>query len=895
MKKPTETNAQEKKNRRQTVVALTAVLLAIILGVAVFLAGYSAYIDKILYAERLSQMREVTTQLFSGLEDVVNNQWRMVDSECRTLQKRKPRTWNDLYTFMQGQAELSDLDRIQGKLVAVDENGAYYTQEGRQGLIQERTYLMDSPEQVSYVSNSMITNETRMVFLKRLETPVTVQDGDESITLTYYGVAQNMEQLNPYFECKAYNGNSSVYVVDNDGLKLFSSSDKNGDLLKGYNVYAVLNSMSYLHGSDFADAKRELSSSGTAYSNAVLDGTELYYSLYKMDNAEWTLLFLVPSAFVATNTVTLINTTIGLVLAFAAVLIIVSITAIFWILRKQQRLALEAERRNNDALEQVNQELDSKNRELAAAVKNAERAEQDARSANKAKSEFLANMSHDIRTPMNAIVGITSLMQHEQNDPEKMALYIQKVQSSSQHLLGLINDVLDMSKIESSEAALTVEAINLAEQVGQVDSIIRPQMTDHGHEFTITIHDIVHENLIGDSLRLRQVFINLLSNAVKYTPYGGKILFDIAELPSSDPNRAKFHIFVQDNGYGMSQEFVKHIFDPFVRAENSTTNKIQGTGLGMAITRNIVNLMGGTITVQSELNKGSRFDVELSFPIDKNAAVSVNAKNVLLVSGDTVLVHNAKEALRSAKVTFTAVQTMEDAIAHLQTRGADVILLSGHLADSDLTGTVRRLRDADSEAVLIFCCDYAQEDQIEDVLRGGGVDGFVARPFFLSTFAQAIDYAQTKNEKSASEKESILKGMNFLCAEDNDLNAEILDAILDMSGATCTIYADGNEIVHAFEKVKPGDYDAILMDVQMPNMNGLEATRAIRNGSNPLGKTIPILAMTANAFSSDVQACLDAGMNAHIAKPIDVSALERALKSVLGGGKPKAAHKEGLT
>ncbi|WP_455501959.1 ATP-binding protein [Gemmiger sp.] len=852
MKKSTEVLAQEKKNRRQTLVALTAVLLAMVLGVGAFLAGYSAYIDKILYAERLSQMREVTTQLFSGLEDAVDNQWRMVDSQCRSLQTKKPRTWNDFYTFLREQADLSDLDGTQCKLMAVDENGAYYTQEGRQGLMQERTYLMSSPERVNYVSNSMITDETQMVFLKRLETPVTVRDGDETIVLRYYGIAQNMEQLNPYFECKAYNGNSSVYVVDGDGLKLFSSNGKSGDLLKGYNVYAVLDSMSYLHGTDFADAKRELTGSGTAYSNAVLDETELYYSLYKMENAEWTLIFLVPSAFVATNTVALVNTTIRLVLMFATVLIVVSITAIFWILRKQQRLALEAERRNNDALERVNEELDGKNRELAAAVETAERAEQDARSANKAKSEFLANMSHDIRTPMNAIVGITSLMQHEQDDPEKMSVYIHKVQSSSQHLLGLINDVLDMSKIESGETALTVESINLAEQVGQVESIIRPQMTDHGHEFTITIHDIVHENLVGDSLRLRQVFINLLSNAVKYTPYGGRIRFDIAELPSSDPERAKFHIFVQDNGYGMSQEFVKRIFDPFVRAENSTTNKIQGTGLGMAITKNIVNLMGGTITVQSELNKGSRFDVELSFPIDKNAAITVNAKSVLLVSGDDMLVRNAKGALRSAAVKFAAVQTMEDAVAYLHANGADVILLSGHLQDRDLAGTVQRLRDADSEAMLIFCCDYAQEDQIEDVLRGGGVDGFVARPFFLSTFAQVIDHAQTKNEKSASETESILKGMNFLCAEDNDLNAEILDAILDMSGATCTIYADGNEIVQAFEKVKPGEYDAILMDVQMPNMNGLDATRAIRNGSNPLGKTIPILAMTANAFSSDV-------------------------------------------
>lgn len=739
-----------RKSRRSILWLVMAALLAVLISVFAFLRFYSAYIDKTLYAERLSQMREVTTQLFAGLEDVMNNQWRTALEQCRTLQREKPQTMDGLMDFLQDQAVLGELADIQCDIIAVDNLGVYYTQEGRQGLIGEREYLLSSPERVSYVSNSLISDETRMVFLQRLEEPVTVENGGQQTTLIYYGISQNMEELNPYFECSAYNGNNSVYVVDEAGLRLFSSNDDG--LLKGFNIYHILEGMEYLHGSSFDLARKELEVENIAYSNAVINDTEVYYALYRMEKAEWTLIFLVPSAYVATNTVALVNTTIRMVLIFAVLLVIFSAAAIFWLRRMQQRAALEVERRNNAQLERINEEL-------AAAVEVAEK-------ATKAKSDFLANMSHDIRTPMNAIVGITNLMEHEADASDKLHTYIQKVQLSSRHLLSLINDILDMSKIESSEVALNQDSISLAEQVGQVDSIIRSQTAERGQTFVIRTHHVVHEYLIGDGVRLRQIFLNLLSNAVKYTPYGGAIRFELEELPCPQPEHATFHITVEDNGYGMEEAFVKHIFEPFTRGESSMTNKVQGTGLGMAITKNIVDLMGGTITVRSTVDRGSCFDVTLTFPIDDSVKNQVSVESLLLIAEEKELTGNLQAVLQEAGVSFFAASS---------------------------------------------------EKQAEEVLQ-----------------AQRVE---------------------------------------------------------AFEQVKPGDYDAVLLDIQMPWMNGLEASRTIRSGSNPLGQTIPIIAMTANAFTEDIRDCLNAGMDAHVSKPIDIAVLERTLRNLMaenaGGGKTR--------
>ena len=874
------TRKAQKHANRQSLVSLLIILVFVLGCVFAFLGFYNNYIDKTLYEERLNQMREVTTQLFSGLEDVTRTEWRTAARQCRALQQEQPKTLDELLAFLEQQADLEDLDSTRCKVIAVDENGLYYTQDGDQGLLGEREYLSDFPEKVSYVSNSMLADTTEMVFLQRLDEPITIQSDGKEVDLCYYGISQDMEELNPYFECTAYDRNNSVYVVDNNGLKLFSSSSSSssGPLLKGFNIYTVLEQMDYLHDSSFAEAKAELEENGLSYSNAIINGTEVYYALYQMDSAVWTLIFLVPSEYVAVNTVALINTTIRLVLTFTVLMVAVSVISIFWLMQKQKEIAVDIERKANEALEDINEELTAAVKQAERATKTAEKAQKTAEAANKAKSEFLSNMSHDIRTPMNAIVGISRLMENESGLSDKMHIYISKVLLSSQHLLSLINDVLDMSKIESSEVKLNRESVSLAEQVGQIDSIIRPQAEERGQNFKILVHEIAHEYVIGDSVRLRQVFINLLSNAVKYTDYNGNIRLDLEELPCAVPDSATFRIVVTDNGFGMAPEFIEHIFEPFTRAENSTTNKTQGTGLGMAITKNIVDLMHGTITVESELNKGSRFEVTLTFPIDESRNKTVPLQRVLLIADDDVLTNNMSAALREAAVPFSAARTEAEAMEILKQNPVEVILLAGHLYDKTLAETVQMLRSSAQDAVLIFCCDYAQQEKVHDILMEKGVDGLIARPFFLSNLVRAVEHIRGETSSENEERKNALKGVRFLCAEDNELNAEILKATLEVQGAECTIYSNGQEIVDAFESVQPGEYDMILMDVMMPVMDGLEATRRIRTSANPLGKTIPIIAMTANAFAEDIRKSKEAGMDAHLSKPMNIEDLKKTVQ-----------------
>ena len=381
-----------------------------------------------------------------------------------------------------------------------------------------------------------------------------------------------------------------------------------------------------------------------------------------------------------------------------------------------------------------------------------------AEKASQAKTDFLSNMSHDIRTPMNAIVGLTTLMENELDQPEKLAEHLHKLESSGQLLLGIINNILDMSRIESGKTTLSVEPMHLSQQLDQLSTMIRAQASEKAQTFTVSTH-LRHENLLADPTRLNQVLMNILSNAVKYTPRGGHIRFEVEELPRNE-HYAKYRFVVQDDGIGMSKAYQKTLFDPFTREERSGTNRVQGTGLGMAITKNIVDLMGGSISVESATGKGTRFEVVLEFPIDTEA----------------------------------------DAVPEAQ----------------------------------------ALPEEPEDV--------------------------------------SPLCGMNFLCAEDNAINAEILELLLKSKGAHCKICPNGQEIVDAFVRVKPGEYDMILMDVQMPVMDGLEAARRIRSSANPLGQVIPILAMTANAFLEDMQKSKEAGMDEHLSKPVDIDALEQTVK-----------------
>lgn len=500
--------------------------------------------------------------------------------------------------------------------------------------------------------------------------------------------------------------------------------------------------------------------------------------------------------------------------------------------------------------------------------------------ANQAKSNFLANMSHDIRTPMNAIVGIANLMEREMNISDKLRDYIQKIQVSAQYLLGLINDVLDMSKIEAKEVNFTEEPMILPEQVMQVEKMIREQVEQRSQTFILRTKKITHNYILGDSVRLRQTLLNLLSNSVKYTQEGGRITLDFEELPCDNPEKAKFCFTITDNGMGMTLEFLEHICEPFVRGEASVTNKIQGTGLGMAITKSIIELLGGEIQIQSAPGKGTKSIVTLEMKIDREADYQADADQLLLITGDATLQFNMEKFFAGISASLSCVSTKEDALKLMNDQVFDVILLADYKGKPDLKDAVSSLRAKAPSKTMIFCMDYTSNNEAEQTYAvNSGADGFIARPFFLTDLNLAISRVRSRG---GCREFSALKGMRFLCAEDNALNAEILEALLDMNGASCKIYSDGVKLVKAFETVGEGEYDAILMDVQMPEMNGLDATRAIRTGQNPLGRTIPIIAMTANAFTEDVQQSMEAGMDAHISKPIDITLLEKVMRKFMG-------------
>lgn len=511
-----------------------------------------------------------------------------------------------------------------------------------------------------------------------------------------------------------------------------------------------------------------------------------------------------------------------------------------------------------------------------------------AEDANSAKSNFLSNMSHDIRTPMNAIVGLSGMLARDADNPEKVREHTQKIKASSQHLLGLINDILDMSKIESGKTTLNIAEISLAAVVEEIGTIMRPQFKAKNQDFEIRITYLHNEHILADKLRINQILINLLSNAQKYTPSGGNIVLRIGQVYDDNKNYAHYQFEVEDDGYGISEEYMKKLFDPFTREENSMTNRVQGTGLGLAITKSLVELMGGTISVKSEQGKGSTFTVDMEFrlqevEVDQDFWLHNGISHVLVVDDEEDTCTNIIDAMDGSGVEVKYALSGREGLAMAEQAvrdgGPDLVLIDLKMPDMDgieTAGQMRRLVPEEVPLILLSAYDWSD---VEDEARGAGISGFMPKPFFLTNFKRTIEHLKSETLPETVEEAdyAAIRGKNFLVVEDYALNAEILLDVLDSYGASADLAVNGKEAVEFFEKSKPGQYDAVLMDVQMPVMNGYEATRAIRAGNHPDAKRIVIVAMTANAFAEDVRDALDAGMNEHVAKPIDMDRLYQVL------------------
>ena len=826
---------------------ILAVLAALLLSVGIWTSFvvFTDFMEHTIYEESTAHLTEIYHQANQTLYNKVSLNWGVM------------RMWAPYLESAQSDADVcSFLARAKGEyhftdFFFVSRDGSYVALDGERGYLDlGRTLPQLILEQQPIVANSVVPDKPEiMVFAVPTEKGSYQGFDYEAIAVTY-----NNRDLVDSLKISAFEGHGSTFAVLPDGRVVLDSSS--ADMRGVHNILAMLkNSAGFT--AEQVDALQDSFASGESGNLEFSINGVSYYMVYGSASFQnWTILGIAPKSVVNANmnrlqytTMAVMSGTTGM-LAVAALLLVVqsnrqklrkkdqqllareelfsnlsrNVDDVFLMIDTETRkveyvspnvqriLGLSPEAVQEDLyvlypagddsgasrlenlmqMEQgvqqewerefVNQEtgepryihvtgfindvqgarkciVDLSDRtgehQTTLAV---EAALEVAEKASKAKTDFLSNMSHDIRTPMNAIIGITTLMKNELHQPEKLAEHLGKLETSGRLLLGIINDILDMSRIESGKTTLNIEKTNLPQQVSQLDSIIRQQASQRRQTFTVENH-VQHENVLADPNRLNQILMNILSNAVKYTPQGGHIRLEVEELTHTE-HYAKYRFVVQDDGIGMSAVYQKTLFEPFTREEKSGTNRVQGTGLGMAITKSIVDLMGGTIHVESAPGKGSRFEVVLEFPIDTES-------------------------------------------------------------------------------------DHAQKVQA------------------LPEEAEAV---------------SPLSGMSFLCAEDNAINAEILELLLETKGASCTICSNGQEIVDAFASVKPGEYDMILMDVQMPVMDGLEATRRIRNGENPLGRIIPILAMTANAFLEDIQKSKEAGMDVHLSKPVDIAALEQTVK-----------------
>jgi len=525
------------------------------------------------------------------------------------------------------------------------------------------------------------------------------------------------------------------------------------------------------------------------------------------------------------------------------------------------------------------------------ALKEAYRA---AENASCAKTEFLSNMSHDIRTPMNAIVGLTAIAGANIESQDRVIECLGKITKSSRHLLGLINEVLDMARIESGRMSLAEEDFSLPELVDNLLTITKPAIDEHKHQLEVHIEHIEHEAVCGDSLRIQQIFVNLMSNAVKYTPDGGNITLTIKEKTNGFSELGCYEFSIEDNGIGMTPEFQKIMFEPFSRADDHRTTKVQGTGLGMAIARNIVNLMNGDIQVESAPNKGTKITVTVYLKLQENEKEQEKELldlPVLVVDGDKTCCESTVATLQEIGIAGEWVLTGKEAVERCAARhktGRDyfAVILDWKMPEMDGIATARKIREQVGEDVTIIILTSFDFSEIEEEARAAGVNAFMAKPLFRSRLTATLrQFTSGKKEKNARNyledfaKENYA-GKRILLVEDNELNREIATEIIGMTGVTIDSAENGKIAVEKVMEAPEKWYDLIFMDIQMPIMNGYEATAAIRSLAGSRGK-VPIIAMTANAFAEDVQLAKSTGMNEHIAKPLDLNKLNDVLKQWL--------------
>ena len=712
-------------------------VLVIIATLAVSVMYIRAYMMKQTVLERSSQLEEMISQIKTNMDIGLETHWNLV---AGIKSSTEGKYYNDEQELVEdiGRLEKEFCTDLYGcQVMFLDTMGTAYLAEGDMGIWDDIGRLADGEERHTFVSDTSNVNGTFLAFTQKLSQPIIV--GEDEIRFTHLVLLKDIEALKKYYTTESYGGNAATYIIKENGTLAYY--DAQNDLFGVKNIFKALANAEYVQERSFEEIKEQLNSKGVVATNIMIDQIEYYYCLTTLSSSDMTLMLLIPAEYVAASTMNIMNSTIRVVIIIMMLMVVLIVLALISIIKVQRSSQLvKIEQKNNEELNKLR---------LVA-----EEAMIAAESASKAKSTFLSNMSHDIRTPMNAIIGFTNIGLKQNPTPE-LKNCLEKISNSSEHLLTLINDVLDISRIESGKIKYTPLPIDIREVTDTVLNIMHGFLSNRNINFRTRRTRIETPYVIADAVRIREVLVNILGNAVKFTDDGGSIIFEMNYYPWEDDKHIVVCYRISDTGVGMSEEFVEHIFDEFSQEENSARTQYKGTGLGMAITKRYVDLMGGTISVESKKNEGSTFTIEIPFELTDESEVR-------------------KQGIPASK--------------------------------ADLTG------------------------------------------------------------------------VKILMAEDNELNAEIAMVQLEEAGIQVTRASDGKEVVKIFAENPPGTFDIILMDVMMPEMNGYEATKAIRSMNNRHDDSnIPIIAMTANAFAEDVQVSLDEGMNGHIAKPINIDELIKAI------------------
>ncbi len=758
---------------------------------------------------------------------------------------------------------------------------ALYSSDGRMEMIFGDSVELNHPEPfLESLKNgerkaaSAVSSDGNGVLLFGVPCEYPMSDGSSSLAIV---VGLSSAYMSEVLFLTSEDSLAYSYVIREDGSNVVSGQS-NKDEYYFDNFYSIFEGQN--EGADFyVEQMKAAMNAGRDYS-VIMQSGESRYHLYCTDlpYCEWYLVTVLP--FDELDHEISGMSSHWLIMVYAASFVVIAMLLYIFL------QYLKVFRGQVAELKRMNTEMD-------AARKEAEKAQKEAEHANAAKQDFLSSMSHDIRTPMNAIIGMTSLAIANINNQEQTKGYLHKIELSSKHLLGLINDVLDISKIESGKMTLNIEQMSLRETMNSIVNIMQPQVKGKNQQFYVAAYEIISENVCCDSVRLNQVLINLLGNAVKFTPEQGTIQAVVyQEVLPEDTSCVRTHFMVSDTGIGMSKEYQEKIFDSFSREDNTRVQKTEGSGLGMAITKYIVDAMGGHISVRSEQGKGTEFHVilDLAKVNEPEPDSMLPSWNMLIIDEDERLCRNAVHSLNLMGIYGEWCLSLEDATERINERlyrndAYHIILLGWKIPGMNGIEAARKIRmhfGENSPALLLASYDFSR---VEEEARQAGISGFISQPLFKSALVDGLKaYAGAPGEETVDTTNTVdleLKGKRILLAEDNELNWEVARELFSILEIELDWAENGQLCVEKFENSAIGYYDAILMDVRMPVMNGYEATGFIRKLERE-DAAIPIIAMTADAFTEDIQKCLECGMNDHLAKPIDIQDVVRKLKKYLG-------------